>query len=116
MLDPQEALSTIKCAMTSVFDTPLLFQECRNGLDDLNQLAEEFGKFNEASLAFLASAFKIEGAERAADRSCGLRFKLDPQTWRERAEQTRAFAECLLEPQAKRRLLEIAKSYDQVAE
>ena len=43
-------------------------------------------------------------------------FKLDLKEWRERAEQTRVFAKFVLEPRAKRLLLDIAESYDRMGD
>ena len=48
--------------------------------------------------------------------SAALRLKPDRQEWRERGTQTRTFADLVDEPSAKRLLLEIALSYDQMAE
>lgn len=40
----------------------------------------------------------------------------NPQHWRERAREARAIAEQVNEPDAKRMMLEIAQTYEQLAE
>jgi hypothetical protein len=40
----------------------------------------------------------------------------DPAHWRERAEEARRVAETLADPAARRTMLEIAESYDRLAE
>ena len=40
----------------------------------------------------------------------------DPEYWRSRAEEARAQADQMRDPDAKRTLLNIAKNYDQLAE
>ena len=84
----------------------------------LKQLAEDFQAANERSLSFLAGAFRLETPNNAEPTSStgAWRFKPDPQEWRDRAERTRLFAEHVSEPRAKRLLLEIAESYDQLVQ
>jgi len=40
----------------------------------------------------------------------------DPQYWRERAEETRTYADVVSDAEARRLLLGVAKSYDRLAE
>jgi hypothetical protein len=40
----------------------------------------------------------------------------DPQHWRDRAEEARAHADEMNDPEAKRQMLEIARGYDRLAE
>jgi predicted Rossmann-fold nucleotide-binding protein len=39
----------------------------------------------------------------------------DPKHWRERAEQARALADGLMEPEAKRRMLKLVEDYEEPA-
>ena len=84
----------------------------------LKQLAEDFRSANERSRTFLSGAFRLETPNNAepASSTGAWRSKPDPREWRERAERTRAFAEYVSEPRAKRVLLEIAESYDQLVQ
>jgi hypothetical protein len=40
----------------------------------------------------------------------------DPKHWRDRAEEARAYADAMNDPEAKRQMLEIARGYDRLAE
>ena len=104
------------CAMTAVVETSRLIEECRRELKRLNYLVGEFRTANEISRSFLTGVRKVGMPnDEAVCRSAALRLKPDPQEWRERGTQTRTFAELVDEPRAKRLLLEIAVSYDQMA-
>lgn len=101
--------------MTLVVETSLLIADCRRELKRLNELAGDFRTANDMSRDLLTGAFKMRVAENARDRQSGASsIRPDPQAWRARAEQTRTFAEFVLEPGAKRLFLEIAESYDQM--
>ena len=103
--------------MTGLVETSRLIEECRRELTRLNYLVGEFRTANEISRSFLTGARKVGMPnDEAVCRSAALRLKPDPQEWRERGTQTRTFAELVDEPRAKRLLLEIAVSYDQMAE
>ena len=104
--------------MPQVVKTSLLIKQCRCELMRLKQLAEDFQAANERSLNFLAGASRLETPNNAepASPTGAWRFKPDPQEWREKAARTRAFAEYVSEPRAKRLLLEIAESYDQLVQ
>ncbi len=103
--------------MCLVVETSLLIEKCRRELVRLNELAGDFKTANEISRGFLTGANKMDVAESAADRpSCESLFKPDAQEWRERAAQTRTFAEFVILPQAKLLLLDIAEGYDRMAE
>ena len=104
-------------AMDLVVETFLLVEKCKRDLVRLKELSGDFGTASELSRKVLTGALKEELAENAADRPpCGSRFKLDPGEWRKIAGRTRVFAETVIEPCAKRHLLEIAESYDRMAE
>ena len=103
--------------MTGLVETSRLIEECRRELTRLNSLVGEFRTANEISRSFLTGARKVDMPnDQAVCWSATLRPKPDPQEWRERGTQTRTFAELVDEPRAKRLLLEIAVSYDQMAE
>jgi hypothetical protein len=84
----------------------------------LKQLAEDFQAANERSRTFLTAAFRLETPNNAKPPCLSepSRLKPNPQEWRDRAERTRVFAEHVSEPRAKRVLLEIAESYDQLVQ
>ena len=83
----------------------------------LNYLVGEFRTANEISRNFLTGARKVDMPnDEAVCWSAASRLKPDPKEWRERGAQTRTFAELIEEPGTKRLLLEIAVSYDQMAE
>ena len=83
----------------------------------LNYLVGEFRTDNEISRSFLTGARKVDmPKDEAVCWSAASRLKPDPKEWRERGAQTRTFAELIEEPGTKRLLLEIAVSYDQMAE
>ena len=105
-------------AMTLVVETHLLIEQCRSELMRLQQLAEDFKVANEISRSFLTGAIKTETPNdaEAVCLSAASRLKPDPREWRERAEQTRVFAGYVSESRAKRFLLEIAESYDQLGQ
>ena len=105
------------CAMAVLVETSRLIEECRRELTRLNYLVGEFRTANEISRSFLTGARKVDMPnDQAVCWSAASRLKPDPQEWRERGTQTRTFAELVDEPRAKRLLLEIAVSYDQMAE
>jgi hypothetical protein len=105
------------CAMTAVVETSRLIEECRRELKRLNHLVGEFRTANEISRNFLTGARKVDMPnDEAVCWSVASRLNPGPNKWRERGEQTRTFAELVDEPRAKRLLLEIAVSYDQMAE
>ena len=80
--------------MTVVVETSRLIEECRRELKRFHDLVEEFRTANEISRNFLTGARKVDiPNDEAACRSAPSKFKPDPQEWRERGEQTRAFAE-----------------------
>ena len=102
--------------MAVLVETSRLIEECRRELTRLNYLVGEFRTANEISRSFLTGARKVDMPnDQAVCWSATLRPKPDPQEWRERGTQTRTFAELVDEPRAKRLLLEIAVSYDQMA-
>ncbi len=104
-------------AMSAVVETSRLIEECRRELGRLNDLVGEFRTANEISRSFLTGARKVDiPNDQAVCLVAASKLKPDPQDWRERGEQTRTFAEFVDEPSAKRLLLEIAVSYDQMAE
>jgi hypothetical protein len=104
-------------AMAAVVETSLLIEECRRELMRLQDLVGDFRLANEISRNFLTGARKVDMPnDEAMCRAASSRFKPDAKEWRERGEQTRTFAEFVDEPRAKRRLLEIAESYDQMGE
>ena len=104
--------------MTLVVETSLLIEKCRCELVRLSELAREFKAANEISQAFLTGAFKLTTPHRdeLASPADAWTLKPDPREWRERAERTRVFAELVSEPRARRLLLEIAESYDSLAQ
>ena len=103
--------------MSAVVETPILIEECRRELRRLNDLVGEFRTANEISRSFLTGARKVDMPnDQAVCWSATLRLKPDSPEWRKRGEQTRTFAELVDEPHAKRLLLEIAVSYDEMAE
>ena len=103
--------------MSAVVETPILIEECRRELRRLNDLVGEFRTANEISRSFLTGARKVDMPnDQAVCWSAASKLKPDSQDWRERGEQTRIFAELVDEPSAKRLLLEIAVSYDEMAE
>jgi hypothetical protein len=105
------------CAMAVLVETSRLIEECRRELTRLNYLVGEFRTANEISRSFLTGARKVDMPnDQAVCWSAALRLKPDPEEWRERGAQTRTFAQLVDEPRAKRLLLEIAVSYDQMAE
>jgi hypothetical protein len=102
--------------MTVVVETSRLIEECTRELTRLNHLVGEFRTANEISRSFLTGARKVDMPNDEAVCWSASRLKPDPQEWRQRGAQTRTFAELVDEPRAKRLLLEIAGSYDQMAE
>ncbi len=101
--------------MSLVVDTFALISECRQELARFKALSEDFAKANEVTWGFLSGAARIE-AESAVTAPSAFSYTFDSGEWRERAEQTRSFAELVCEPRAKRLFLEIADSYDQIAD
>ena len=100
-----------------VVETSRLIEECRRELTRLNYLVGEFRAANEISRSFLTGTRKVDMPnDQAVCWSVASKLKSNPQEWRERGAQTRSFAELVDEPRAKRLLLEIAGSYDQMAE
>ena len=103
--------------MTVDVETSRLIEECRRELMRLNYLVGEFRTANEISRNFLTGARKVDMPnDEAACRLAASKLQPDPKEWRDRGEQTRTFAELIDEPHAKRLLLEIAESYDHMAE
>ena len=97
-------------------ETSRLIEECRRELKRFHDLVGEFRTANEISRSFLTGARKVDMPnDEAACRLAASKLRSDPQEWRERGERTRTFAEFVDEPRAKRLLLEIAVSYDQMA-
>ncbi len=103
--------------MPTVVDTFNVIMECRAELARMKALAEDFRMANEMSRKFLSGAVTISTAGNTGGRpSCGSRSRRDLERWRARAEETRTFAEYVLLPEARRLLLEIADSYDRMAD
>jgi hypothetical protein len=103
--------------MSAVVEASRLIEECRRELRRLNDLIGEFRAANEISRSFLTGARKVDMPnDEAVCWSTTSKLKSDARDWRERGEQTRAFAEFVDEPRAKRLLLEIAENYDRMAE
>jgi hypothetical protein len=54
--------------------------------------------------------------ENRPDRAMARALMNDPDHWRDRAEEGRRIAEDMVDPEAKRMMLDIADGYDRLAE
>ncbi len=91
-------------------DTLSLIEMCRWELDRLRDVLTAFNALNEAGKKFTAQPFKTETRrDEASLRRTSVGILLA------RAEETRAFAEEVNDPEVKRLLLELAGSYERIA-
>ena len=98
-----------------------LIEICRWELDRLQKIAAEYRAFCLQSREFLATAREqykpVDGIElrKSTDVCAFIKPIPDLQTRRDRAEETRSFAENVRDPRVKKLLLEIAASYDKIS-
>jgi hypothetical protein len=83
---------------------------CRWELDRLHKVLAHFNASIEASRQIAGEPFKTE-----IRRDEGALRKASLHILRERAEETRTFADEVSDPEVKRLLLELAESYERVA-
>jgi hypothetical protein len=99
----------------------LLIADCWQQLLQLRKSLAELEKFNTQGWQFLTQAHWLLGqahrllgqAHRlpsTANTTCSRR--IDPESWRKRAEEARALADMITNTEAKRSLAEIAESYE----
>ena len=95
----------------------LLIADCWQQLLQLRKSLAELEKFNTQGWQFLTQAHRLLGqAHRlpsTANTTCSKR--IDPDSWRKRAEEARALADMITNTEAKRSLAEIADTYEALA-
>ena len=102
----------------------LLIADCWQQLLQLHKSLAELKKFNTQGWQFLTQAHRLLGqahrllgqAHRlpsTANTTCSKR--IDPESWRKRAEEARALADMITNTEAKRSLAEIADCYEALA-
>ncbi len=95
----------------SFAETLTLIEMCRWELDCLHNVLAAFNAFGEAGNKLTAAHFRTEiRRDEALLRRTGIRILL------ERAEEARAFAQEARDPEVKRLLLQLAGSYEGIAE
>jgi len=94
-----------------------LIEHCWRQLLQLHKSLAELEKFNTQGWQFLKQAHRLLGqAHRlpsTANTTCSKR--IDPKSWRKRAEEARALADMITNTEAKRSLAEIADTYEALA-
>jgi hypothetical protein len=96
--------------MTSKSATSLLIEDCWQELFKLQKTLAEVKRVNAEGWAFLKQARRPSLSADVADFS-----RIDPAVWRKRAEEARALADVTGNAGTKNALLEIAKSYEDLA-
>ena len=102
----------------------LLIADCWQQLLQLHKSLAELKKFNTQGWQFLTQAHRLLGqahrllgqAHRlpsTANTTCSKR--IDPESWRKRADEARALANLIANTEAKRSLAEIAYTYEALA-
>ena len=96
-------------AMATEYETGLLFDECWQELRKLHKTLGELRHATAGGWQFLERA-RVQPLVPDS-RSRGI----DPEVWRQRAEEVRTFAELATHVRTKNAFLEIAKCYDDLA-
>ncbi len=91
-------------------DTLTLIEMCRWELDRLHEVLAAFNASNVAGQKIAVEPFKTE-----IRRDEALLRRTSVRVFLQRADETRAFAEEVNDPEVKRLLLELALSYEQIA-
>src|SRR5271166_3868176 len=90
--------------------TQVLLEECWEQLFRLHRSLAELKQVNAQGREFLHRAFQappVSSSTRSA--------RIDPETWRKRAEEARTLVNITANPESKRTLLQIADTYDALA-
>jgi len=96
--------------MTSDHEIRPLIEDCWQQLFKLHRTLAELKRANAKAWESLEDARKLAISADASDF-----VKIDPNVWRERAEEVRVLADVTHNPKTKNALLEIAKSYEDLA-
>ena len=96
--------------MIRLQETNALIEHCWQQLLQLHKSLAELEKFNSQGWQFLKQAHRLPST---ANTTCSQR--IDPESWRKRAEEARALADMITNTEAKRSLAEIADTYEAVA-
>jgi hypothetical protein len=95
----------------------LLIADCWQQLLQLHKSLAELKKFNTQGWQFLTQAHRLLGqAHRlpsTANTTCSKR--IDPESWRKRADEARALTDMITNTEAKRSLAQIADTYEALA-